>query len=1177
MLRDIFQDRLEKGLLGAGSDSWGIEDNEEIISDTPLSRYYTGVLFPEMDISFDDEPIETTENAKKTDDIVGKKDDIADKEDDLNAINRFYPNTMGLTFCLPESVKTIEVEFSFGLYHQATRKELKIKVDNHFYEILLNDNDFPLKHLLHYENGFLLLLKDLDGNKGGRGKERSGDYKAFDEYKKQHKEIDLEPIDKLLNSAWKRETIKEIKTISLEKSIKEPEQITLRQISEKNKEFLNIGYYVTCYIVKNIRYVRIQLANLSIKHPKNRFSNRNETLNKKCLFQTQIKAISPDFLPYHKPKASEYDEEEKLLDFLYRDVKSYAIGHNCATMWNEKPTEIWTSYTPYYDSKAIKNEFSKDDFSTDDFSRLNESLFIHHLSIWGKSQNEVITLLQSFLTIYQQWIEQQKNSPDANHECAKKILLNLDKNLARLSDNISLLHDATVFKAFQYANTAMLLQIAVSRDKALHQQLTKLDKTKSPFQSFPGYKYRPFQLAFLLLSLGDMVNPESETRKNTVDLIWFPTGGGKTEAYLAVTAFTLCYRRLKYPNNYQGVSVIMRYTLRLLTAQQFERASRLITALEILRQNFSQDLKTEAFTIGLWIGMASTPNTIVDAKKAIEAIEKECNKKGNPSKENKFQIESCTWCGEDLIQLKNEQWHYNFEVVRNNFKIRCINSTCQFNKNDLPVQVVDESLYKNSPSLLFATVDKFAMLSWKEHGHKFFNSLTNGLPPDLIIQDELHLLSGPLGSLVGLFESVIELLSTKNGISPKIIASTATTRNTAQQVKELYGHSRQVNIFPPSGLSYKDSFFAKEDNGKDSTRRRYFGIMPTGKTTVDTQLRLLAHLLIARLENYLDLIEKGLNKNELEKSINSYWTIVSYYNTLRDVGRLSNKVGDEIVQMTRQLQNRLQLAEHRFNYLGLTNRTKELTSRIDSSEIKPTLSALEKTFSMNDEGYVNYDIVDLVLATNMLSVGIDISRLNIMQMNGMPRNIAEYIQASSRVARQDKGLVIATLDANRAREKSYFEHFVPFHQNIYRKVEPLSVTSFTENTVDLLLASLLVTFIRHKIGHNENDDVTKFAVEDTNELVDFMESRFSENTEILDYFKKRIEFIANDWLNRTQGETGCKKYEELLKKPDEISNLDNDSKIWVVLQSLRDIDSNSSIRIWEKYVNNNNGKFDEKG
>jgi len=1171
MLRDIFQARLEKGLLGTGSDSWGIEDNEEVISDTPLSRYYTGILFPEMVVSFDDEPNTMNNNLDEEEqenndnergekaEAINRTDDVADKEEDLKAINRFYPNTMGLTFCVPESIKTIEVEFSFGLYHQATRKELKIKVDNDFYETLLNDNDFPLKRLLHCENGFLSLLKDLDGNKGGRSKERSGDYKAFDEYKKQHKEINLEPIEKLLTSAWKRELIKEIKTISLN-SIKEPEQITLRQISEKNKEFLNIGYYVTCYVVNRIQYIRIQLANLSTKHPKNKFSNRNETLNKKCLFQTQIKVISTDFLPYHKPKASEYDEEEKLLDFLYRDVKSYAIGHNCATMWNEQVTEMWTSYIPHYDSKAIKNEFSKSDFNENDFSILNESLLIHHLSIWGKSQNELIILLQNFLTIYQQWIEQQKNSPDANHECAKKILINLDKNLARLSDNINLLNNATVFKAFQYANTAMLLQIAVNNNETLHQKLAKLDNQKSPFQSISEYKYRPFQLAFLLLSLGDMVNPESKTRKNTVDLIWFPTGGGKTEAYLAVTAFTLCYRRLKYSDNYQGVSVIMRYTLRLLTAQQFERASRLITALEILRQNFSQDLKTEAFTIGLWIGMASTPNTIVDAKKAIEAIEKECNKKGNPRKENKFQIESCTWCGENLIQLKNEQWHYNFEVVRNNFKIRCINSTCHFNKNDLPVQVVDESLYKNSPSLLFATVDKFAMLSWKEHGHKLFNSLTNGLPPDLIIQDELHLLSGPLGSLVGLFESVIELLSTKNDISPKIIASTATTRNTAQQIKELYGHSRQVNIFPPSGLSYKDSFFAKEDN---TSKRRYFGIMPTGKTTVDTQLRLLAHLLVARLECYL-----SLNEQEKVKEINPYWTIVSYYNTLRDVGRLCNKVGDEIVQMTKQLQNRLQLVEHRFNYSGLTNRTKELTSRIDSSEIKPTLSALEKTFSMNDEGYVNYDIVDLILATNMLSVGIDISRLNIMQINGMPRNIAEYIQASSRVARQNKGLVITTLDANRAREKSHFEHFVPFHQNIYRKVEPLSVTSFTENTVDILLASLLVTFIRHKIGHNKNSDVIKFVIEDTKELVDFIENRFSENSEMLNFFKKRIEFIANDWLDRIQGETGCKKYEELLKKPDEISNLDKDSKIWVVLQSLRDIDSNTSIRIWEKYINN---------
>lgn len=1170
MLRNQFQTRIQKGLLGAGSDSWGVDDSEELISDTPLNRYYTGILFPQMDISTskgeddteklhedgeqedDAEKIQCEEN--KTDIDLEKKGD--DKEDDQKVINRFFPNSMGITFCVPNDTKTIQVEFSFGLYHRAKRTELKIRTEKITYQTLINDNSFPLSHLLNYENGFLSLSSELKGNKGGRDKDRSGDYKIFDEYKNQASpEIKkcLETVDKLLTSAWKRQETIIFENLNIE-TIKEPKEIF---VNEKTK----MGFYLTNYHSTkntNISYIRLQLANLSEKHPHNKFSNRNELLNHKSVFQTQIKIKTDKFLPYHQPKASIFDEEDKLLAFLYRDVKSYAIGHNCAAMWNEELTEVCTTYTPYYDMKAIKNEFSADDFSPQDFSILSDSLNLHNLSIWGKSKNEVIAQLSSFLLLYAYWIEGQKNHPvDTDQDAQKqKLTERLDSNLQRLQSNIELLQDDKVFKAFQYANTAMLLQLAVSQDKTLHKDLIKLNRQQSHFKSIPDYKYRPFQLAFLILSIGDSVNPNSETRKNLIDLIWFPTGGGKTEAYLALTAFVLCYRRLINPDNYKGVSVIMRYTLRLLTAQQFERASRLITALEILRQQFPDDLQEGPITIGLWIGMASTPNTIEEARRAIHEIENECNRHdGNPRRKNVFQLEQCTWCGEDVIQWDNNknEWLTGFEMQRNNFAIRCVNSECHFERNNLPIQVVDECLYNNPPSLLFATVDKFAMLSWKEHGHKFFNSSDkdkNGLPPDLIIQDELHLLSGPLGSLVGLFESVIELLCTKNGISPKIIASTATTRNTEKQIKELYGQHREVNIFPPSGLSYKDSFFAKEDR---TSIRRYLGIMPTGKTTISAQLSLLTHLFVARLENYLQTVEK-------EKEMNPYWTIVSYYNTLRDVGRMNNKIGDEVVQMTKQLQNRLQL-DGGFNYSQLTNRTKELTSRVNSADIKPTLSALENKFSMNDKGYVDNQTVDLVLATNMLSVGIDISRLNLMQINGMPRNVAEYIQASSRVARKDEGLVLIALDANRAREKSYFEHFIPFHQNIYRSVEPLSATAFTENTIDLLLTSLLVTYIRHKFGYSKERDVVKFCKEDMNGLIDFIEKRFYQYSEIVAYCKLRLNDRADDWLKRINGVNGCKKYTELLKNPSEKINLDEDSKIWVVLQSLRDIDSNTFIQI----------------
>jgi hypothetical protein len=691
-------------------------------------------------------------------------------------------------------------------------------------------------------------------------------------------------------------------------------------------------------------------------------------------------------------------------------------------------------------------------------------------------------------------------------------------------------------------------------------------------------------LAFLLLKLNiENIDIDEETGKEIVDLIWFPTGGGKTEAYLAVAAFTIIYRRLSNDTGFEGTSVIMRYTLRLLTAQQFERASRLIVALEFIRNHYPEELKNEPITIGMWVGMSSTPNTMKETQEKVDTINEECNKKnngmeGNPEQNNVFQISSCPWCGTKLITnnkfgkvvpgFKIEGKGKNAE-----FKIKCLNENCPFH-NELPVQVVDEMLYEKPPTLLFGTVDKFAMLAWRSKGHRFFNSLDDEkLPPDLIIQDELHLLTGPLGSITGIYESVIEILCKKGDKQPKIISSTATTRNTDEQIKALYGNNKKVNIFPPTGLNYKDSFFAKVSNFE--SKRRYIGFIPTGKTAIDTQLQVLANLLVARIEVYKKLIQNGVNDFD---TFDKYWTLVSYYNSLKDVGKIHNKVGDEISNFTSTLQIRLfgELPHLKFNYSGIYNRDVELTSRIEGSKIKQTLKDLEEniftenTINKSDNGNTSvFKIIDFVLATNMISVGIDIDRFNIMLINGQPRNIAEYIQTSSRIGRKYKGLVIDLLDANRARDKSHFEHFIPFHQAFYKNVEPISITPFTENTIDKMLASLIITYVRHKIPGMASDNAAgNFQPEMLDGLKEEIKKRFSEYPEMFESFEKGVNDLSNDWLERIEKcdikyyekiETDYKSDPGLIGRPSE-KNIDIENK-WTVMQSMREIDTNSFIRI----------------
>ncbi|GAB1452737.1 hypothetical protein MASR2M47_27930 [Draconibacterium sp.] len=678
-------------------------------------------------------------------------------------------------------------------------------------------------------------------------------------------------------------------------------------------------------------------------------------------------------------------------------------------------------------------------------------------------------------------------------------------------------------------------------------------------------RYRPFQLAFFLLNIESIINEKSDDRTNIVDLLWFPTGGGKTEAYLALTAFTIISRRILHKENADGVSVIMRYTLRLLTAQQFERATKLMLSLDFLKRQFNESdinhFGNSKISIGMWVGASTTPNSFKDAKdiwkKISDELTKLNNKKaGDYKKVNSLPITSCSWCGCNLVsQNIHSYYQQGYNATDKNFFTKCINPQCAFSE-ELPIYFVDDQIYNTPPTLLFATVDKFAMLSHRKEGHKLFNSLpinSSKLPPALIIQDELHLLSGPLGSITGLYESIVEMLSTKGEKRPKIIASTATTRNTKQQVAMLYGN-RTLNIFPPLGTSHDDNFFSYVSR---ESKRKHIGFMPTGKTALNSQIRILGNLLLARIELFKYFREKEkLSIEESTQHENNFWTIVSFYNSLRDVGKIYNKVPAEISDFLKLLHNRHSINKqvYGFNYFGLSGRTKELTSRIESNSIKKLLNELEQPFNLvSKDGWTFVqDSVDLVLASNMFSVGIDIERLNVMLMNGQPKNVAEYIQASSRVGRNDKGIVINLLDANRSRDKSYFENYVPFNNAYYKFVEPLSVTPFTEIALDKVLASLLVCYVRHIQGLNEDKQAKEFSG-DFIGLKKFIESRIKNQTQ-LDYALVKLGELAQSWSEKAEANPSLTYKDGLIHK---LSDLDE----WSLMMSMREIDTNSIVKI----------------
>ncbi len=791
------------------------------------------------------------------------------------------------------------------------------------------------------------------------------------------------------------------------------------------------------------------------------------------------------------------DPEMLELEMLYSDARCYAQGHGCSVIWdmkNESPAWVETSFFPEYNLLQMKAaEIS-----------ISDVFSMHFLA--AAPVTEVIEKLNIFADEYQNWINKLEDEKGAVkpylQDTAENNIRKCQDACDRIKYSIALLDTEkpagnVAFRAFQLANEAMLLQ----------RRRTVLRNTKDD-SAFDEKKvtWYPFQLAFILQELASFIEPEGHEGqlipdRKLVDLLWFPTGGGKTEAYLGITAFVIFLRRLRNPAN-DGVTAIMRYTLRLLTLQQFERASILIFACEIIRKKYS--LGGNEIAIGLWVGGALTPNNLMEARASINKQKHDIfDEKSNP-----VQIKVCPWCGEELSA--ND---YSVNLASKRMIIRCPNRECDFHntENGLPVHIIDEAIYEHLPSFIVATVDKFAQLPLNDKTGLLLGINSGKMPPELIIQDELHLISGPLGTMTGLYEAAITVLCERNGTGTKVIASTATIRNAAKQIKALYG--KQHSQFPPQGISVKDSFFAKESTSVEKPARQYLGVMGTGTTATTTLIRVNAAILFAT--RYLETL------NLPDKVIDNFWTITGYFNSLRELGGASTQLLDDV-------QSRLDyLAKTKFAgcYPGVDTSgdiyTEELTSRMSNSEITDIIQVkLKREYKK----YNHEDVFDYLLSSNMISVGVDVGRLGIMVVAGQPKTNAEYIQATSRVGRENPGLVIMVYNASRSRDRSHYEQFLKYHSALYRYVEATSLTPFSDRARDRGLHALFVALCRYMVKNLlQNDQAVNFRP-DTPEI-------------------KNIEKIIVDYVNEVD--------------PDELS---------AVINELQDIEDEWEIQASDKLV-----------
>ena len=829
---------------------------------------------------------------------------------------------------------------------------------------------------------------------------------------------------------------------------------------------------------ENYRLITVSLVNNT--------SNARGVLDELCLFQSGLRVSSPDKMswippyPTNPPEAlAELPPEDETLmaELTYREWQTFAIGHGCAAEWPgeklERVSEIWSETLPIYETPSTSADLKDEE---------GRPLRVSMRKLAGLDpEDDGYSELHHLVDAYERWIESLRGRlagpgdiPERLTPTAEILLERCEACLGRLRHGLAFLETdgklaRNAREALRLTNHAMLLsqlrasretRRAIDRDGRL-EWLTRRTPPPKPEEphATKGY-WRAFQIAFVLMTLPGICDPADADRE-TVDLIWFPTGGGKTEAYLGLTAFTIFFNRLQQRVS-GGADVLMRYTLRLLTAQQFERAGLLFCAMEHLRIE-ADDVKRlgdKEFSLGMWVGGDASPNRRQDAVIRLKNLAK------NPkTEENPFVLLKCPWCSAEFGPRKETTGRgskkvlgYNRELGPNRtqtVRFRCEDTSCEYHDRPLPIYVIDEDIYDNPPSLVIGTVDKFALLPWKPEVRSLFGITASGehedLPPSLIIQDELHLISGPLGSVAGAFETVIEELCTLKRddwpIRPKIVASTATISRSHEQVQSLYGRE-SVALFPPSGLEAGESFFAttaRDENGKLAPGRLYAGVMGSAYTSQQTaQARIYASLLQWPL-----LIEDAT-----PEEIDPWWTLLGFYNSLRELGGALTLMVSDVRDYLRVIINR-----HGIDYSKIRQllNVEELTSRIRSDEVPLAIQKLERRYNGD-----NFSAIEACLASNIIEVGVDIDRLALMAVVGQPKTTSQYIQVTSRVGRSSSapGLVCVIFNPGKPRDRSHFEHFRSFHQRLYAQVEPTSVTPFSPPAVDRVLHAVIVAVAR---------------------------------------------------------------------------------------------------------------------
>lgn len=1029
-------------------DLMGPTDENEVIDEIPKHTYIIGMLYPQSCASSG----EITEQEVDTDIAYGDDADYTAGEEDDNepvSVSKFkQQSSIGISFYVSTDLPSIYIDVLWGDYEKTSETEEK---------------DSEAKKYIKYRRQQMKSTVQVN-------------FEEFEGFSKTYS-LDSDPNV----------------------------QLHINRLKLKN------GYsFITAYVIN--------------KRP------ADENPVSEIMFQVKLVAYSLDndniFIAEHICRDVLAADE-----FYYGQRPILGRGRGCAAVWGNvidgKSSFVASEFIPEYEFPGVSAALEGVD------------QFFFSMRFLSKKANKEksIDKLNTLADMYENWIQNTLVADDkmSDSEFKNKIGDNVVEKcntaLNRIKEGINLIKDDEVaFEAFCFMNKAMILQRNIMNYSKKHgagincnfKDFTDPRKVENEFG------WRPFQIAFILMNLSAIVNPLHNDRE-IVDLLYFPTGGGKTEAYLGIMAFAIANRRLRNSeddeyNRDGGVTAILRYTLRLLTTQQRDRITKMVIAAEMLREKSKPKFGMEPISIGFWVGGGVTPNNFEDMKDDPEKPEEGKKNRNLVCK----QLLTCPFCGKEL---KSE--NFSIDIKNKTVKIFCSDKDCMFyigkpGATPIPVYLVDEEIYAKCPTIILSTVDKFARLPWDEatnslfgrvdrycekdgyiaigkkhskrpHGSKVYE-IKPFAPPELIIQDELHLITGPLGTIYGAYETIVEDLCKYDlegkTVKPKYIVSTATIKNAAEQTKCLYGREN-TSQFPPNGFEIGDSFFIRELPVEEYPFRRYVGICGSGQSVKTTLLRTYASLL--QTSYSLSLTD------EFKDSIDPYYTLVGYFNSIRELGGAVRLLQDDIKKRIHYLKKK-----YGYKYERFLRHTEEITSRMSSSQIPKKLNQLETDC-------YDKDCLDTAIATNMIAVGMDVDRLGLMVVTGQPKQNSEYIQATSRIGRSHPGLVVSVYNPYRPRDLSHYENFTGYHSQLYRFVERTTATPFSARARDRAIHALIISAIRLKYpecaGNEGAGKINELSENDIRDIKSIIFERLNTvKPEVQDDVEKEIDNFLDQWM-----------------------------------------------------------------